>query len=188
MYKAVFIDRDGTVNEEMGYINHPDRLKIFPEALEAIKILNQLEYKAILVSNQAGLARGYFNEQVLFETHMKMKTAFSDQGAFFDLTIYCPFLPGAAVKKYDMDHPCRKPQTGMIDTAAKIFDLDLDNSYIIGDRHKDMDFGRRAGLTPLLVRTGYGKGEELMGGFPEASSPHMTFDNILEAVLWIKGL
>lgn len=185
MSRVVFLDRDGTVNEEMGYINHPDRLVVFPEAVKAIKLLNDNNIPAILVSNQAGLARGYFDETVLFKTHRKMLREIKSRGGHLDLTIYCPFLPGAPVKKYARDHKCRKPSTGMLDLAGKIIPFSPADSYMIGDRHKDMGFARAGGLHPLLVRTGYGKGELELGGFPAETLPEKVFDNILEAVEWI---
>jgi D-glycero-D-manno-heptose 1,7-bisphosphate phosphatase len=182
MKKVVFLDRDGTINEEMGYINHSDRLRIFPEAIEAVRLLNQNNILAILSSNQSGLARGYFDEKVLFQTHKKMIEIFKKGNAHFDLTLYCPFLKEAVVERYKRDHPCRKPNTGMIDLARKIFPIDIKNSYIIGDRYKDILFGKKVGLKTILVLTGYGRGEYEFQSKNWATMPDIIAKNVLEGV------
>ena len=185
MRPAVFLDRDGTINEEMGYINHPDRLRIFKESFGAVKLLNQMNIYAILISNQAGLARGYFNENVLFETHRKMVNEFKKNNARFDLTLYCPYLPNAKVKKYDKDHECRKPKNGMLKIARKIFNINMSSSFMIGDRYKDIQFGKKNDLRTILVLTGYGKGEWEFQRQDWKIQPDFIAKDILEAVKWI---
>ncbi len=185
MKPAVFLDRDGTINEEMGYINHPDRLKIFKESFKAVELLNKMGLYAILISNQAGLARGYFDEKVMFETHKRMIAQFKGNNAHFDLTLYCPYLPHAKVKKYAKDNECRKPKDGMLKTAQKILSIDMKNSFMIGDRYKDILFGKNNGLRTVLVLTGYGRGEWEFQRTDWTVQPDYIAENILEAVKWI---
>jgi len=185
MKKAVFLDRDGTINEEMGYINHPDRLKIFPEAFTAVKMLNENNIPVVLVSNQAGLARGYFDEKVMFLVHKKMADEFKMFGARLDLVLYSPFLKDAKIEKYRCDHPFRKPNTGMLLFAAKHLNIDLNSSYMVGDRYKDIVFARKENLKSILVLTGYGKGEYQYQSSSWKEKPDYIAENILEGVKWI---
>ncbi len=185
MDRAVFIDRDGTVNEEMGYINHPSRLRIFPEAFEAVRLLNRHGILAILASNQAGLARGYFDERTLFKTHRRMLKEFSEHGAYFDLTLYSVYHPEAKIGRYRQDHPTIKPRRGLFDTAGKIFDIDTANSYTIGDRYRDILFGANTGLKTVFVLTGYGRGEYEAQRDGWKTQPDHIAENILEGVKWI---
>ncbi len=110
--RAVFIDRDGTINEEVGYVNHIGRFWLLPRVGEAIRLLNQHEFKTVVVTNQSGAARGYFVETLIHEVHQKMKTLLSQEGAHLDGVFYCPHHP-------DQKCHCRKPETGLIEEAAE---------------------------------------------------------------------
>ena len=159
MTRAIFLDRDGTLNEEMGYINHPYRLRIFPFAAESIKIFNQLGYKVIVVTNQSGVARGYFSEDLLIKIHTLMKMEIKKKGGNIDAFYYCPHHPTEGDKKYKINCTCRKPKTGMIKQAVKDFQINLESSYGIGDRYKDILFAKQNKMQSGFVLTGYGRGE-----------------------------
>lgn len=159
MKTAVFLDRDGTINEEMGYINHPDRFMLFPFVAESIRIFNALDMKVIIITNQAGVARGYFSEQLLSSIHEKLLSDVAKQNARIDAIYYCPHHPKEGLGKYRKTCSCRKPKPGMVQKAAKEHDIDISKSYMIGDRFRDIQFAKQLGLTSAMVLTGYGKGE-----------------------------
>ncbi len=157
--KAIFLDRDGTLNEEAGYINHVSRLKFLPGIWEAIRVLKEARYKIIVLTNQAGLARGYFNEETLGQVHGKLMQTAKKNNAEIDALYFCPHLPGATVEKYNHECDCRKPKPGMLIKAQKEHNIDLKQSFMIGDRFKDVEFGKGQGLSTVFLLTGYGLGE-----------------------------
>jgi D-glycero-D-manno-heptose 1,7-bisphosphate phosphatase len=184
---AVFIDRDGTVNEQMGYINHMSRFRLLPGTVKAIRLLNRHHYQVIIASNQSGVARGYFPIELVYEIHRTMEESLKQKGAIIDGIFFCPHYSRGEVPEYSVECPCRKPMTGMIDQACQAFSIDKENSYVIGDRHTDIDFAQRAGLKGILVKTGYGLGD-LEHVFPQKSlKPVHIAENLLEAVRWILG-
>jgi D-glycero-D-manno-heptose 1,7-bisphosphate phosphatase len=156
---AVFLDRDGTINEEMGYINHPDRFIIFPFVAESIKIFNEMGLKVIVVTNQSGVARGYFKESLVVELHETLQKKMQEQGAQIDSIYYCPHHPKEGRGKYKLNCNCRKPKPGMVLKAVDEYDIDVQKSYMIGDRYKDILFARNLNMKSALVLTGYGLGE-----------------------------
>lgn len=170
--KACFLDRDGVINEEAGYIRSPEQLKAFPFAGEAIKLLNEKGIKAIVVTNQSGIGRGYFDQKILDEIHRKLRRELAKEGAFLDAIYYCPHHPG------DGCH-CRKPKTGLFLKAAMDFNLDLGQCYTIGDKLTDLEAGREAGTKTILVLTGYGK--EVLSNEEDPIFDYKA-DNLLEAV------
>ncbi|HID37900.1 MAG TPA: D-glycero-beta-D-manno-heptose 1,7-bisphosphate 7-phosphatase [Calditrichaeota bacterium] len=188
MNKAVFLDRDGTINEEMGYINHISRFKIFEFVPEAIRILNKCGYKVIVVTNQSGVARGYFDEQLVKKVHKKLLDTVELAGARIDAIYYCPHHPKEGEPPYRIDCECRKPKTGMIQKATKAFKLDIGGSFMIGDRYKDVEFGRKADLRTIMVLTGYGKGEYRYQKRQWKQMPDHICENLLEAAIWIKNI
>jgi len=156
---AIFLDRDGTINEEMGYINHIGRFKIFPFVAESIKMFRENGFKTIVVTNQSGVARGYFTEELLNKVHKKLMDYLEENGTKLDGIYYCPHHPLEGVGQYKKDCNCRKPKTGLIERAAQEHDIDLTKSYMIGDRYKDMKFAKNLNLESGFVLTGYGQGE-----------------------------
>ena len=182
---AVFLDRDGTINEQMGYINHESRFVLLPGVAEAIRLLNRNGYLSIVVSNQSGVGRGYFPVDLVYKLHDKMESELKKQDAVLDRIYFCPHYPGGSVVEYDKSCTCRKPGTGLIDQAVEDFPIDLAASYVIGDRCSDIKMAHRAGIKGVLVKTGYGRGD-LEYVFPGLSyQPHHVAEDLLEAVQWI---
>ncbi len=186
MEKAVFLDRDGTINEEMGYINHISRFKIFPFTSEAIKIFTSCGYKVFVITNQAGLARGYFNEDVLNEVNERLLDYLNKNQAHIEKIYFCPHLKDAVVEKYKKDCECRKPKPGMILKAKKEYAIDLSQSFMIGDRYKDIEFGKKQGLKTIMVLTGYGMGEFTHQKQFWKIQPDFICKNLLEAAKVIR--
>lgn len=181
MNKAVFLDRDGTINEEQGYVNHFSRFKLFDYSLPAIKILNDLGYKVFIVTNQSGLARGYFNESLLKKIHNDLLKKADKENARIEKIYYCPHHLDGAIKKYTLDCDCRKPKPGMILKAEKEFNISLSESYLIGDRYKDIQLAHSIELKSILVMTGYGLGEFTYQKKKWLKNPDFTCDNLLKA-------
>lgn len=184
---AIFLDRDGTINEEMGYINHIDRFIIFPFVAESIKELRSLGFKVIVVTNQSGIAREYFNEELLMKVHDKLNKYLMENETSIDAIYYCPHHPTAGKGKYTKICDCRKPKTGMIEKAAKDYNLDLFNSYMIGDRFKDVVFAKNLKLKSGLVLTGYGKGEYEHQSKDWQFMPDLIAKNLKDMALKIKS-
>lgn len=183
---AIFLDRDGTLNEERGYINHIDRFILIPGVPKAVKLINDLGYLAIVITNQSGIARGYYDLARLKTYHNKLKKELSEAGAKLDAIYFCPHHPQGKVKKYAIECDCRKPKTGMIDQAIKDFEIDLEHSFLIGDRYRDILFGKKLNMKSILVKTGYGKGEWEFEKYTWKVQPDYVAENLLEAVNWIK--
>lgn len=183
--KAVFLDRDGTINEEVGYVNHIERFKLLPRVSEAIRLLNQNGIKVIVITNQSGVARGYFPESLIHQVHKKMQDLLREQAAYVDGIYYCPHHPQEGIFPYRQTCNCRKPKTGMIDKAVKTFDIDCRRSYMIGDRGVDIEFGHKIGAKSILVLTGYGKGEWEYNRDQWKEKPDYVANDLYEAVEWI---
>src|SRR5215212_1025597 len=179
---AVFIDRDGTISEEVGYINHPSRFRLFPYSAEAIRVLNNNDWLAIVITNQAGVARGYFSEDVIVNVHEQLKRDLREGSAKLDAIYYCVHHPSVGDPPYRFDCDCRKPKTGLIDRAAKDFDIDLAASWMCGDRYSDIELARNAGLHSAFVLSGYGRGEWEYQSRKWTHQPDLVSENLLEAV------
>ncbi len=149
MNKAVFLDRDGTINKDVPYCASPEELCIYSEVPEGICLLKNSGFKIVVVTNQSGIARGYFTEETLKEIHNSMYHQLSQQGAVIDAVYHCPHHP-------DDNCDCRKPKTGMIKKAEKDFNIELEGSFMIGDSEGDILLGKNTGLTTICVKTGYG--------------------------------
>ena len=182
MKRAVFIDRDGTISEEVGYINHPSRFRLFPYAADAINHLHDNGWLAILVTNQAGVARGYFSEEMIQTVHATLTAELEVNGARLDAIYYCAHHPSVGEPPYRFDCDCRKPKPGLIIRAAQDFDVDVNKSWMAGDRYSDVELARNAGLKSAFVLSGYGLGEweHQRAGWIE--SPDLVAQNLLEAV------
>jgi D,D-heptose 1,7-bisphosphate phosphatase len=185
---AIFLDRDGTINEEVGYLDSLDKFKIIPCAYEAIRLINESGMKAVVISNQAGVARGFFTEDFVKITHEHLQAALRQKGAYIDNFYYCPHHPTDGIDPYRKDCNCRKPAPGMLLQAAHDLDIDLTRSYLVGDRFRDMEAANKVGVKGVLVKTGYGQ-ELLQDDGPDKAAPENKPDfiaaDILEAVRWI---
>ncbi len=182
---AVFLDRDGTINEQMGYINHTCRFQLLPGAAEAIKKLNDAGIPVVVVSNQSGLARGYFPEELLVAVHEKMNKLLAEAGAHVDGIYYCPHHPEAKEERFRVECNCRKPKPGLVLQASEEMGLDPKQSYVVGDRWSDIKTAANCGATSILVRTGYGRGDEQYIGPHQEIQPDFKADDLSEAVAWI---
>ena len=183
MNRAVFIDRDGTLSEEVGYINHPERFRLFPYAGEAIRHLNENGWLAIVTTNQAGVARGYFSEEMIETVHKGMQDQLAIDGARLDAIYYCAHHPSVGEPPYRVDCNCRKPKPGLITRAAADFDVDLRNSWMVGDRYSDIQMARNAGVKSAFVLSGYGRGEWEHQRQSWTEQPDMVAENLLQVVL-----
>ncbi|PYT05227.1 MAG: D,D-heptose 1,7-bisphosphate phosphatase [Acidobacteria bacterium] len=180
--RAVFIDRDGTISEEVGYVNHVSRYQVFPFAAEAVRSLNAAGWLAILVTNQAGVARGYFKEELVGEVHKVLTDELERGGARLDAIYYCPHHPNVGEPPYRFDCDCRKPRPGLIHRAAADFRLDLARCWMVGDRYGDTELARNAGVRSAFVLTGYGRGELEHQQHAWRHRPDIVAENLLEAV------
>jgi D-glycero-D-manno-heptose 1,7-bisphosphate phosphatase len=175
---AVFLDRDGTLNEEMGYINHLSRFRLLPQAIPAIRRLNAAGVKVVLVTNQSGAARGYFPASLVEEIHAHLKQLLAAEGAHLDGIYTCLHGPADGCA-------CRKPSPALLEQAARDLDLDLPRSYLVGDRYKDIQTAANAGAKGVLVLTGYGRGEYDSFRAGQPVQPVHVAGDLLEAVEWI---
>ena len=186
---AVFIDRDGTISEEVGYVNHPSRYRVFPYAAEAVKLLNEAGWLAVLVTNQAGVARGYFAEDLISEVHAALTGELERGGARLDAVYYCPHHPSVGEPPYRQDCDCRKPRPGLVRRAADELNVDLTRSWMVGDRYGDVEMARNAGLRSAFVLSGYGRGEWEYQRTRWPDQPDLVAEDLLAAVreiLWRK--
>jgi D-glycero-D-manno-heptose 1,7-bisphosphate phosphatase len=179
---AVFLDRDGTINEEVGYLDSLEKLQIFPRAYEAVRLINRNGMKAVVITNQSGVARGYFDEDFVESVHARMQKMFRHRRACIDRFYYCPHHPTEGTGIYRVSCPCRKPEAGLLIRASEEMGLDLAGSYMVGDMPKDIEAARKAGVKAILVRTGYGSEHS---SFP--LRPDFIAGDILDAVMWIIG-
>jgi D-glycero-D-manno-heptose 1,7-bisphosphate phosphatase len=174
--RAVFLDRDGTISEEMGYVNHVDRLQIFPFAAAAIRQLNQAEIPVIVITNQSGIARDIFPESLVHQVHKKMISQLAAGGAWIDAIYFCPHKTEDACE-------CRKPNPGMLERAAREHGLDLAHSWVVGDRYADLEMAHAVGARGILVMTGYGRGEYELHREKWPRQPDVLAENLSDAVL-----
>lgn len=175
---AVFMDRDGTISEEVGYINHPDRFRLLKRTAKAIKLLNKNNILAIVVTNQAGVGRGYFKEEMIGVVHKKMENLLAKSGAHLDAVYYCPHHPKDNCN-------CRKPKPGMLLAAKEKFGVDLTKSYVIGDKYSDVEFAHSNGAKGILVLTGYGKGAYEYEKEQWSRGPDYVAGDLYDAVEWV---
>lgn len=182
---GVFIDRDGTISEEVGYVNHLSRYQVYPWTAPAIRNINQAGLKAIVVTNQAGVARGYFAENLVKQVHEKLRTEMTQSGAYLDAIYYCPHHPSVGEPPYRQACACRKPNTGMLERAVAEFNIDLARSFVIGDRYGDIQLARNAGSRSIFVLSGYGLGEYEHQRHSWELQPDCIARDLLEASQWI---
>lgn len=183
--KAIFMDRDGTLCDEVGYVNHVDRVRLLPRSAEAVRRANEAGFQTVVVTNQAGVARGYFEEWLIDDVHDRVRHLLAEEGARLDGIYYCPHHPESRKPPYRRDCDCRKPKPGMLLRARTEMGIDLEASYMIGDTVKDIAAGRAVGATPVLVLTGYGKGELEYQSHAWTVKPEFVAGDLLDAVEWI---
>ncbi|HAY34474.1 MAG TPA: HAD family hydrolase [Ignavibacteria bacterium] len=158
MNKAVFLDRDGTLIEEVNYLKKKEEISLFPETKKALLNLKESGYLNIIITNQSGIARGYFDENDLASVHCELRKILTENGEeLIDGIYYSPYHTKGIVDKYTKESNFRKPGTGMIDQAVKEFSIDINKSFLVGDSITDMLCAENAGLKKILVKTGYGE-------------------------------
>jgi D-glycero-D-manno-heptose 1,7-bisphosphate phosphatase len=158
--KAVFLDRDGTINpDSSGYINHPEQFELYVYTAESIRKLHDLGFYVFIVSNQSGVARGYFTIDEVEAIHAKLRELLTHSQTYVDGIYYSPYYVEGTVEPWNREHPSRKPGIGMFLEAQKDFEFKANHSWMIGDKYDDIKFGKNAGLKTILVQTGYGKTE-----------------------------
>jgi D-glycero-D-manno-heptose 1,7-bisphosphate phosphatase len=183
MKPAVFLDRDGTLLEEAGYLDRLERLAFFPFAIDAVRLLNRGGLAVVLITNQSGIARGFYDEDFVGQVHEVIDRRLAEAGGRIDGYFYCPHHPTGELERYRQDCDCRKPGPGMLTRAATELNLDLGRSFTVGDKWSDVQAGSAAGTASLLVRTGYGRASEKR--IPASVSPAAIVDNLISAVAWI---
>ena len=175
---AVFLDRDGTIAEEVGYLNHASRFRMFPFVAAAIQRLNKAGWPVIVVTNQSGVGRGYFPESLVHTVNELMAEQLAEAGAKIDAIYYCPHISAENCS-------CRKPRTGMLERAAQDHPLDLLRSFVVGDRYGDIELARNARARSILVRTGYGEGELAWHAAKWPVQPDFVAEDLSQAADWI---
>ncbi len=179
--KAVFLDRDGTINiDGNGYISKTEDFKLYPFAPEAIKMLNDAGFLVFVVTNQSGIARGYYTLADLDKLHSKMKNILAEIGAKIDDIFISPYHIEGKIEPFNIDHEDRKPGLGMLKKAMAKYPIELKHSFMVGDRYTDIEFGRKANLQTILVKTGMGE-EEFKQRKNWKKYPHFVVENLLDA-------
>ncbi len=183
--RAIFMDRDGTVSDEVGYVNHIDRYRLLPRSAQAIRRINEAGLLAFVITNQSGVARGLFDEALLHEVHATLTRWLAERGARVDGIYFCPHHPKEGEPPFRQDCDCRKPRPGLLKRAAEEHGVDLSASYMIGDTVLDIEAARNAGATGVLVLTGYGKGDLQYRMAKRGLAPAHVAADLMEAVEWI---
>lgn len=183
MRPAVFLDRDGTLIEERGYLDRLELIELFPWTVDAIRLLNQAGFVTVVVSNQSAVGRGLIDERFLEKVHAAIDTRLAVGHARMEAYYFCPHHPDAKVGRYRQVCRCRKPQPGMIEEACRELQLDPSRSVMVGDRWLDVACGRAAGTRTALVRTGHGGYEACHPAVDD--SVDVILNNLMEAVDWI---
>jgi D-glycero-D-manno-heptose 1,7-bisphosphate phosphatase len=186
MTPAVFVDRDGTLVHDVGYLSRREDLRWYPWTIDAIRLLNRAGYLVCVTSNQGGIGLGLCPESFVQAIHREMDETVSAAGGRIDGWYYCPHHPRAVTAELRIDCACRKPKPGMIERAARDLAIDVARSFVIGDKMADVDLGRQAGATSVLVRTGYGEGELARHG-GEVRGAAAVAATLMDAVSWILG-
>ena len=180
---AVFLDRDGTIIEEVGYLDRPERVELFPYSADAIRAFNRAGLRVVIVTNQSGVARGFFSEAVVHDVHRHIGRLLAEAGAHIDAYYYCPHHPDGKLAEYARVCDCRKPARGLVDRAARELGIDPGRSFAVGDRWLDVALARAVGAAGVLVRTGYGLTEEQRP--VKGLAPDAVVDNLAAAASWI---
>jgi D-glycero-D-manno-heptose 1,7-bisphosphate phosphatase len=177
---AVFLDRDGTLNVDVGYLHAIDQLELFPWTADALRLLKRAGYLLVVVSNQAGIAQGLIAPGFVEQAHAEMLRRVREAGGDLDALYFCPHHPRGAIKELATDCRCRKPLPGMIDDAARDLGIDVARSWVVGDKWLDVQLGHAAGARSILVRTGWGADQERRR--QEGQKVEAICDNLIAAV------
>lgn len=184
MKAPIFLDRDGTIIEEVHYLSDSAQMVLIPGAGEAIARANKAGHKVVIITNQSGVARGYFPESFAAEGGKHMEALLKGTGGHIDGYYYSPFHPKGN-PPYNQDHPDRKPGPGMIEQAKKEMGLSLKGAFVVGDKNSDLETGLEQGMIPLLVRTGYGIETENTLSSDFFKRGGQVFDALPQAIDWI---
>lgn len=157
---AVFLDRDGTINVDVGYLHAVDQLELFPWSADALRLLKRAGFALVIVTNQSGIAQGLIAEGFVEQAHAELQRRLEAVGAGVDGYYYCPHHPMGLVDKFRVECRCRKPNPGMIEDAVRDLSLDLERSWVVGDKWIDVQLGQAVGAKSILVRTGWGAVQE----------------------------
>lgn len=177
---AVFLDRDGTINEDLGYLSDPSQVRLLPGVAEGLRLLQEKSFRLVVVSNQSGVARGMFTEAMLEQIQRRLETLLEAQGVALTGTYYCPHHPEGNPPYRQVCH-CRKPNGGLIERAAREHHIDISRSYVVGDKLIDIELARQTGMPAILVLTGQGKRALASGSMqPDYIAPDLT-----DAARWI---
>lgn len=175
--RLVLLDRDGTINVEKNYLSSPEQLELLPQSAAGIRQLRQLGLTPVVVSNQSGIGRGYFDLETLERIHARLNELLNEQAAPLEAIYFCPHTPADKCA-------CRKPAPELAHRAARDLDADLSHSFMIGDNHSDIELGQRVGAVTILVRTGYGARIEA----EQKVRPDYVADDLLDAARIIRGV
>jgi D-glycero-D-manno-heptose 1,7-bisphosphate phosphatase len=184
MKPAVFLDRDGTLIHDVGYLSRVEDVQWYPWSIEAVRLLNHAGFLVCITTNQGGIGLGFYGPDLVERVHADMSAAVESAGGRIDGLFFCPHHPLAAVEAYRVECDCRKPKPGMIRQAAGRFDIDLDRSFVVGDKMADIGLAASVGARGILVKTGYGPAEleRHHGRIPGAA---FVADTVFEAAAWI---
>jgi len=182
--RAVFLDRDGTINRDVGYPNSYGMVEIYPYSFDAVRKINMAGFLAVIVTNQSGIGRGFIEEKNLQDIHRRLCLAFAKRKARFDGIYYCPHYAQSEIPEYKKDCSCRKPNPGMARQAVRDLNIDTKKSYMIGDKVEDIQFGMNINATPILLLTGYGQ-KSLPKLREKGIEPSHVAETLIDAVDWI---
>jgi len=182
--KAIFLDRDGVIIEDTGYPDDCRKLKFLPKVIEAVKLLNDNGFRVIVATNQSGVARGFFTEEKLKEINRFIQDTLAEKGAIIDKIYYCPHHIEGTIEEYRKECHCRKPNSGMLEKAAGEFGIDLENSFLIGDKISDIEAGHRVGSRTILLADEV----PLENEKDIASMPDYIAPDLYRAVSWLLEL
>jgi D-glycero-D-manno-heptose 1,7-bisphosphate phosphatase len=181
MKPAVFLDRDGTILDELGYLTPSSTIVVYPWSADSIRLLKRAGYVVVIITNQGGIGLGLYDHAFVNATHERLTKQFAESGADVDAWYYCPHHPEAVVEEYRLVCRCRKPAAGMLHDAARELDLDLSKSWVVGDQWRDVQLAHVAGCRSVLLRTGHGTLQET--AWPADVAPATaTCDNLIAAV------
>jgi D,D-heptose 1,7-bisphosphate phosphatase len=180
---AVFLDRDGTINVDAGYIDRLERLEIYPFAIDAIRLFRRAGYLVVVITNQAGVAQGLYGEDFVETTARYLAEQAKLGDTQIDGHYHCPHSPDAVVERYRVDCECRKPKAGMARRAAEELGIDLSRSVVIGDRWRDLAVAQAVGARGIMVKTGYGATEALRP--PPGMTADAVCDDLIGAAIWL---